>query len=295
MKPFRSSVTLALMIDAKTRLGDQTFVAFDTETTGTGAGTRVIEIAGVRFRGGELLDRFESLIDPEIPIPPDSIAVHQIDEAMVKGQKKAPQVLAQFFEFAGDAVLVAHNASFDAGMVGLELTRHRQPAPDNAILDSLRSARRMFPAGAHSLDALIDLLGLPAPEQRHRAIGDAELVVHLMFRMIESLGGPEVKLGKLLEQSGDPLAFQDHVLAAPSLPYGVQLLEKACRDRTKVNLHLDTGGSRTQQRIVTPQVYYDWNGSGYLEAFCPEEGHSRCFRLDKVSKAEPGASSGFLF
>src|SRR5262245_8341783 len=137
-------------------LGETTFVGFDTETTGIGPGCRLVEIAGAKFRGDEFLGRFECLIDPEVPMTEDSIAINQITDEMVKGHPRAGDALKRFFDFAEDAVLVAHNAGFDAAVIGLELTRNRLPAPENAVLDSLTMARRCYPGNAHSLDALID-------------------------------------------------------------------------------------------------------------------------------------------
>ena len=283
------------MLDPKTPLGRITFVAFDTETTGTGAGTRLLEIAGSRFTDGEFEAKFEALIDPGMPIPPDSTEVHQITDEMVRGKPKAPDVLRDFFEFCEGAALVAHNAPFDAAMIGLELTRHRIPAPQNPIFDTLVAARRMFPAGAHTLDALIDLIGLPRQDARHRAFGDAELVRHLIARMVETMGGAGVPLRSLVEQTGPPEKLENHVLTPPPLPEALRFLADACRDRKKANLHIDGGGQRPQQRIVTPEITYEWNGNAFLEAYVADDGASKTFRLDKIVKAEPGASSGFLF
>lgn len=283
------------MLDPKTALGQIHFVAFDTETTGTGAGTRLLEIAGSRFKDGEFIERFDALIDPGLPIPPDSTEVHQITDEMVAGKPRAAEVLTEFFRFAEGAALVAHNAPFDAAMIGLELTRHRIAPPSFPIFDTLSASRRMFPAGAHTLDALIDLIGLPRQDERHRAFGDAELVRHLLGKMIEQLGGDGVPLKKLVEQTGPPEQLETHVLRPPRLPDNLRFLEDACRGKKKANLHIEAGGQRPQQRIVTPEIYYEWNGAAFLEAFCADEGASRTFRLDKVVKAEAGASSGFLF
>ncbi|MBI4882301.1 MAG: WYL domain-containing protein [Planctomycetes bacterium] len=230
-----------------------------------------------------------------MPVPRESSSIHQITTDMVKGRPKAADVLGRFFAFAAGTILVAHNAPFDAGMVGLELTRLRLPAPQNPILDSLKAARRIYPGGAHSLDALIGLVGLPQPDARHRAFGDAELVRHLVRRMVESLGGDERPLAALVEHAGPVDSLDKYLLPAPRLPPALQYLEEACRAGTKASVHLDGAGARKAQRVVLPRVCYEWSGVGYLEAFCPEEGQLRTFRLDKIVKAEPGASSGFLF
>lgn len=283
------------MVDPSTLIGTCTFVAFDTETTGTGPGTRLVEIAGARFRGDEFLGRFDTLIDPGIPIPADATAVHQITDLMVRGKPKAAEVLRDFFQFAEDAVLVAHNAEFDASIIGLELTRQRQPAPENLILDSLKAARRVFPGqAAHSLDALIELIGIPPQEERHRAFADAELVRHLVRRMAEATGGDRQPLSKLMEHSGKE-TMHPYVLDFPALPPEQRFLEKACREQIKANLHIQTGGAKPKQQIVHPKICYTWKNDAFLEALVPEDGYEKLFRLDKIVKAEAGASSGFLF
>jgi DNA polymerase III epsilon subunit family exonuclease len=283
------------MSESTTPLGQCTFVAFDTETTGIGPGCRLVEIAGARFRGDELLGKFEILIDPEIEMNDEVIAVHQITNEMVRGQAKAKTALMQFFDFCGDAVCVAHNATFDASVVGLELTRNRMPAPANPILDSLKMARRSYPGNSHSLDALVDLLGLPVPPERHRAFADADVVRHLVRKLIDAVGGDAAPYSKLVESNGKCDAFAEFILPFPRLAPELKLLETACRDGSKVNLSIDGGGSRPKQLIVNPRLIYDWKGVVYLEAYVPEERTIKTFRADKLVKAEKGASSGFLF
>jgi DNA polymerase III epsilon subunit family exonuclease len=278
-----------------TKLRDVVFVAFDTETTGIGPGCRVVEIAGVRFRGGEIEARFEALVDPEMDMDPEAIAVHQITDEMVRGQEKAPQALARFFDFAGDAVLVAHNAPFDASVIGLELTRARLPAPANALLDTLKIARRCYPGSSHSLDALIDLLGIAVPKERHRALADTEVLKDLVSKLVEAIGGDELPLRKLAEASGRAESIEEYLLAFPKLERPLEILAACCREGSKANLHLDAGGARPRQLIVQPRLCYDWKGTQILEAYVPDERVVRTFRLDKIVKAEKGASSGFLF
>lgn len=283
------------MLNPDQALAEVVFVAFDTETTGTGAGTRVIELAGSRFVGDRLDGTFQTLIDPEQPIPAEATAIHNIDDAMVRGQDKAPEAMRKFLDFAQGAVLVAHNASFDASMIGLELGRAKLPAPALPILDSLKAARRSYPGTSHSLDTLIETAGLPRQDARHRALGDAELVRHLVRRLTEILGGDRAPLSKLVECAGGIETFEKYLPQEPTLPFALKLLADAARSQTKVNLHLDTGGTKTQQKIVSPRLLYSWYGTDVLEAYCPDEGVVKTFRLDKISRVEKGASSGFLF
>jgi DNA polymerase III epsilon subunit family exonuclease len=283
------------MLDPNQPLAAVTFVAFDTETTGTGAGTRVIEIAGARFVGDREEGTFQALIDPEQPIPPESTAVHQITDEMVRGQCNACDAMSRFFEFAQGAVLVAHNSPFDASMIGLELGRARLAAPPLLIIDSLKAARRSYPGSSHSLDTLIETAGLPRQDARHRALGDAVLVRYLVRRLTEILGGDGAPFSKLLECSGGSETLEKYLPQEPQLPFGLKLLAEAVKSQSKVNLHLDTGSAKTQQKIVSPRMLYSWYGTDVLEAFCSDEGLLRTFRLDKITRVEKGASSGFLF
>ncbi|GMA59047.1 hypothetical protein GCM10025858_35500 [Alicyclobacillus sacchari] len=95
---------------------ETTFVIFDTETTGLNAREdTLIEIAAVKVQGGEIVDTYASLIDPERPISPKITELTGISNDMVKGQPKLEDVLPAFREFVQGAILVAHNAEFDVG------------------------------------------------------------------------------------------------------------------------------------------------------------------------------------
>ena len=80
----------------------------------------------MRFRlDGQELATFQSLINPEIPIPQDALRVHRITDARVQGQPTIEQIMPHFIEFLGesDTILLAYNASFDLGFLAVALTR----------------------------------------------------------------------------------------------------------------------------------------------------------------------------
>jgi DNA polymerase III epsilon subunit family exonuclease len=137
------------MYHAQPRLTDITFIAFDTETTGLfPIMHRLVEIGAVRFRlDGCELATFQTLIDPQLPIPSDVQQVHGITDAMVRGQPTVEQIMPHFIEFLGapDTILLAHNAPFDLGFLTMALIRLGIAYPPHDVCDTLDIARRLYP------------------------------------------------------------------------------------------------------------------------------------------------------
>jgi DNA polymerase-3 subunit epsilon len=171
-------------------LGQLDFVVVDTETTGCSAArSRVIEIAAVRVRGGTVTDRYETLIDPGCPIPPMITRLTGITRASVLGQPSFEQVAPSFVEFVGDAVLVAHNASFDRGMLDAELARAFNRRFRTPFLCTVRLGRLFVPGlPRYNLDTLAAHFHVLIAN-RHRALGDAEATAEIFVRLLEHIGG----------------------------------------------------------------------------------------------------------
>ena len=116
------------------------FVVVDTETTGVRAETdRLIEIAAVKLVGGEVVDRFSSLINPERSIPQRITRLTGISTGMVFDQPPAAEVMPRFLAFLGEGIFVAHNRTFDERFVNAELARlERQVELGQQAYDQLR-------------------------------------------------------------------------------------------------------------------------------------------------------------
>jgi DNA polymerase-3 subunit epsilon len=165
----------------------QRYVVFDLESTGLKptAGDGLLSIGAVRLRDTEVVDRFTTLVDPGRPIPPAGIAYHGITDAKVRGAPGPAAAIAAFLDFAGDDVLVAHNAAFDRTLLFMEEYRGA-PAVPNPFLCSMVASRWLEPDEPdHSLDGLCGRADIVI-EGRHEALGDAEataaLWVHLIAR-----------------------------------------------------------------------------------------------------------------
>lgn len=180
---------------ASSRLADLTCVVFDTETTGLTPADRIVQIAGVRIARGRLTgERFDTLVHPGRPIPPASTAIHHITDAMVADAPDLTAALTAFHHFAEDAVLVAHNAPFDMGLLraaAAETGAHF----DNRVLDTVLLSAMVWGGGVpHTLDALTERLGIVIPpEDRHTAMGDTLATARAFLRLIPALGAKGIE------------------------------------------------------------------------------------------------------
>jgi len=186
---------------AEMSLRETTFVVVDLETTGgrmTGgdgtAADAITEIGAVKVRGGVVLGEFGTLIDPQRSIPPQIVQLTGITTAMVCDAPTIGAVLPTFFEFARDAVLVAHNARFDIGFLRAAADRcgigWRRPQ----VLCTVQLARRVLSreeAPSVRLAALARLFAV-ASEPTHRALDDARATVDVLHALIERVGNQGV-------------------------------------------------------------------------------------------------------
>lgn len=182
-------------------LRDTTFVVVDLETTGgrtksTGgnAPDAITEIGAVKVRGGVVLGEFATLVDPERSIPPQIVRLTGITTAMVSDAPRIDAVLPMFLEFAGDAVLVAHNAGFDIGFLRAAAARCDIAWPRPKVLCTVRLARRVLSreeAPSVRLAALARLFAVAA-QPTHRALDDARATVEVLHALIERVGNQGV-------------------------------------------------------------------------------------------------------
>jgi len=165
------------------------FVVVDVEATGAKTPpNRLIELGAYRIREGRIVDKFLSLVNPEIPIPRFVMALTGITNEMVKTAPVFADIAPRWLDFVSESVLVAHNAPFDTSFLNHEISRvypgHRMVNPH---LCTVRLSRRALPELTnHRLDTIASHFSIPIIS-RHRAGSDALATAKLFLLLLSRL------------------------------------------------------------------------------------------------------------
>ncbi|MGG4212249.1 PolC-type DNA polymerase III [Paenibacillus sp. FSL L8-0638] len=179
-----------------------TYVVFDIETTGLSVTqNKIIEIAAVKMHDGKEIDRYATFVNPHERIPYNIQQLTNINDEMVKDAPDVEPVMKEFVAFAGDAVLVAHNARFDVGFIQATLRNMGLPEITNPVLDTLELARLLFPTMKnHRLNTLTTKYKV-ALESHHRAIDDTVALTEVLNGLLND--AEQIKGLKMLDRLND--------------------------------------------------------------------------------------------
>jgi len=180
------AVALAEPVGAALLLEEATYVVVDLETTGLRPGqSGICEIGAVRLRGFEVDAEFETLVDPGLPIGAGASAVTGLRNEQLRGAPRPAEAVRSFLAFAGDGVLVAHNARFDLAFLDRETERLTGSRIGSPVVDTVRLARRLLAGrvagfGLGQLAWFFDTAERPC----HRALPDARATAELLLALI---------------------------------------------------------------------------------------------------------------
>ncbi len=265
-------------------------VVLDTETTGLypGLGNRVVEIGAVRLENLQPVAEFDQLINPERKMEPKASSVSGITDADLIGQPTFADIAADLADFLEGALIVAHNAAFDAGFLGMEyfianqadLIGSRQPVLPNPWLCTLLLARRHFYFGRNNLGHIARKLGVRMGKA-HRALNDVYMTAEIFKRMARDLARRKMEtVGDLLHAQGEPV----YTPTPPNLFLPDPVMDALVNGR---NLHiLYLGENGETERTITPIYPSQHRGVGYLIADCHLRNDRRTFRLDRILSAK---------
>ena len=208
-------------------MGNYSVVVLDFETTGLSPdyGDRAIEIGAVLIRNNQVVDSFQSLMNPGMKVSSFIEGYTGITNKMLGSAPSSAQVMPKFAAFMKGHHLVAHNASFDRRFLDAELRRIRIERTEEFAC-SLLLSRRVYPeAPGHSLEALVRHKKLTTSGVHHRALADAEMTGHLWVGMINDL-----KSAYELHQLPFPLMQQLSKVSKAAAPAFLQKMAAKQRD-----------------------------------------------------------------
>ncbi|MFW5941601.1 MAG: exonuclease domain-containing protein [Chloroflexota bacterium] len=264
-------------------LADAPIVVIDTETTGLSPalGHRIVEVAALRLEGWREVARLNQLVDPGRPIDPGASRVSGIYDEDVAGAPPFSQVAQALSEISEGAILVAHNAPFDAGFLALEyglLDEDTRP-PSSPWLCTLRMARRLFYFSRNSLGAVAYELGVPTG-RAHRAMNDARTTAEVLRRMAQQVQRYRLQtIGDLLQAQGGPI-----YTPAPPQPDLPPALAEALARNCPLRIRYQSGRQQTD-RVIEPLYPTERDGKIYVVAYCQLRHAQRTFRLDRIVSA----------
>lgn len=249
---------------------DRALIFLDLETTGAAAHSdRITEIGLVEVEQGRHIGEWNSLVNPERPIPPLIESLTGITDAMVAKAPTFAELAPDLYQRLAGRTLVAHNARFDYGFLQSEFRRVGLKYVSD-VLCTVRLSRRLYPQERrHNLDSLIERHGL-ACDNRHRALADARVLWDFTQCIHRDLDTSEIhnavadQLRKPQLPPGLPADLPDRIPEAPGVyafyaPGNVALhVGKSTNLRTRVLSHF-SGGKRPAWRASADIARVEWD------------------------------------
>ena len=200
--------------DSDYPLLESTYVVFDTETTGFNAtaGDQMIEIGAVKIKNGEIIDRFDELINPGMNLRSEIVNLTNITDEMLKDKDNEENVTKRFKEWISDLPMVAQNARFDISFMESAYKKYNLGEFSNVVIDTMEISKAQNPDSAkHNLTALSKRYGVHFDESgHHRADYDAEGTALVFWKMISNLGSNYKTISDLRNMVDPTLAFKNN-------------------------------------------------------------------------------------
>jgi DNA polymerase-3 subunit epsilon len=266
---------------AERDITDVFWVCVDVETTGLKVeeGHRVCEVAAVKGTMEGQVSESTSLVNPAMPIPPEAAAVSGISDEDLTDAPAFADIASTAHGFLSDAVIVAHNAPFDAGFLQTEFEIAGLGLPPAPIIDTTVVAQSVLRLPVRNLPGVARALGLEA-QPTHRALDDAratrEVLLHGLRRLMR--GGART-VGDVVE------ALLPAAPPGPRRPDDpLPVLHEALKNGADMEMTYE-GSGKPSDRVIRPIRLEAYRGRLLLAAYCRERRAPRTFRLDRISRA----------
>lgn len=256
-------------------------IAIDLETTGLSPLVdRIIEVAALKITP-EGIEVFQTLINPEIPIPPHTIDIHNITDEMVKDSPLIQSVLGELKNFMGDLPVIAHNAKFDMGFIVMAMQKSGFDLSSNAVYCSCKLARHThMEMTNHKLATLVKELNIPLVNH-HRATDDAFAALKVF---LSSLSRVRTPLSPMLNRHGLLFSLNEfEKLDMEELPEKFKILEKLVKEAAVVEILYSGGNHKNEWRPVKLTSLLNSPEGNILYARCLWSDMQKSFKLKKLT------------
>lgn len=250
------------------------YTALDVETTGIEPGSRIIELAAVLFDENGVIDQFEQLVNPGMPLPEDAGKVNGITNDMLADKPDAATVLRQFFDWLPCDELVAHYAQYDTGIISWEADRCGIEIPEGlTVIDTCEIAKTVRETKNNKLVTLADHYSLERQGEDHRAMADSHLCAEY-FRLMH----PRV----------EPLKYRSWNMAGhdyrytDDFPEQLSILPRLVEKAESLTFSYKDAKDNVTERTITPYGWASTSKGFMFHGLCHMREARRTFRADRV-------------
>ena len=266
-----------------------TYVAFDTETSGSyPLGSDIVEFGAVKWKDGQVVDRYSTLLKPSQAMSAFIIGIHGITNEMVEDAPSMKEKIQEIRQFLSGAVGMAHHAPFDMGFLVADFERYKIPFPTEPVLCTSLLARNIIhDSPNHKLQTLIKVLGIDGG-QAHRATSDAEACLQVGLECLRRLG-PETTLASAQKAMKKRLHWIDYSLLMAGRGQNQQVLEstvEALQKHQDLDIQYDGGSLKNSLRRISPIGIVRNPDGDYLVAICHIDRAQKRFYLSKIREIQ---------
>jgi DNA polymerase III subunit epsilon len=260
------------------KLNSHTFAYLDVETTGLSPwfGDRICEIAVLRCEGDNIIDTFDSLINPKRALSPGAARVNGLRDDDLKKAPEFIDVAERVMALVRDAVIVCHNVPFDLGFLSSELGRINRHLPTVLTLDTLEIARAYFDFDSNSLQSIVEWLDINV-ENAHRARDDTHTTREVLKHFSRKLRSTEIE--RAITPYYPPVTSPQELNLPPAI-------EEALQSKKRLFIRYVDRKGDVSERWITPKQILALNDYLYMVAHCHMRDDERNFRLDRIEQME---------
>lgn len=272
------------MLDLNRPWSEYEFVAFDTETSGAyPLESEVVEFGAVKWKGGQEVASYQTLLKPSQPMTDFIIGIHGITNEMVEDAPKMKEKAPEIRDFLSGAIPMAHHAPFDLGFMALAFERNQIAFPKEPVICTSLLARKVITGSVnHKLQTLIKYLNLDGGTA-HRALDDARACLNVGLECMRRMG-PQATLADVLKVVEKDLNWDRYSLLQSS-GHTMNKIIECIENKLSLDIVYEGGKSKDETRRITPVGIVRNPDGDYVMAMCHRDAARKRFYIGKIKDA----------